>query len=246
MWALLNNALAFPKKKASRQVEFQVQIWTGVFPKRPCRKRNHRTHLKSSQLIWRLQRMLQTKTSIWKFEWQKPAKSSPNVICLPQKNDTLKLKGKHHLKSLNLKKIVDLHARYTKNPTPPQCSTTFPTTTLKHQVWQLVFPQKTAQSQHKDTTNGCRWAIESRNNQAHNAKAKKTSAHPMAVGKRTPEKTRMRIPGPQHRHTTPNTPPSEPLKPESLTQAISRFLLFGPDPSPTPHLQISLRSAVYN
>ena len=26
---------------------------------------------------------------------------------------------------------------------------------------------KTAEGQHKDTTNGCRWAIESRNNQAH-------------------------------------------------------------------------------
>lgn len=138
------------------------------------------------------------------FEWQKPAKSSPNVICLPQKNDTLKLKGKHHLKSLNLKKIVDLHARYT--------------ITQHHSMLNHI-PNHNPQTPSLTTR-----------------LSTKTSAHPMAVGERTPEKTRMRIPGPQHRHTTPNTPPSEPLKPESLTQAISRFLLFGTDPSPTPYL----------
>lgn len=175
MWALLNNALAFPKKKASRQVEFQVQIWTGVFPKHPCRKRNHRTHLKSSQLIWTLltQRMLQTKTSIWVAETSKVF----SECHLPSsEGDTLKLKGKHHLKSLNLKKIADLHARY-------------------------------AITQHHSMLNHI---------PNHKTKAKKTSAHPMAVGERTPEKTRMRIPGPpthHSQHTPKRTPQTSKFDP---------------------------------
>ena len=154
------------------------------------------------------------------FEWQKPAKSSPNVICLPLKDDTLKLKGKHHLKSLNLKTIVDLHARYTitqhhsmlnhipnHNPQTPSLTTRLST--------------KTAQSQHKDTTNGCRWAIESRNNQAHNAKAKKTSAHSMAVGERTPwknknENSRATAPTHHSQHTPKRTPQTRKFDPSYI------------------------------